>query len=189
MALADKFSARERRLLSLIGVVLGALLVAGLPIGLELMVRERRDRNNELRQALADVQDARIRVRERASKKDAIASRYAKTPPSLASFIEQAARAEKLEVSDSNDHPAVPIGKMYSERSTVVHLKKAGMYAIAKFLERIEQSGNAVSVTRLNIRKRGGEPDSFDVEVGVSAYDRQEPKKPAAPEPEKDKKP
>ena len=31
----------------------------------------------------------------------------------------------------------------------------------------------------LNVRKRAGEPDSYDVEVGVSAYDRTE----AAPAP------
>jgi general secretion pathway protein M len=45
-----------------------------------------------------------------------------------------------------------------------------------------------VAVSRLNIRKRAGEPDSYDVEVGVSAYDRTEtaaaPASPGAP-PEK----
>ena len=48
------------------------------------------------------------------------------------------------------------------------------MRPIAKFLEAIEKSGYPVAVTRLNIRKRAGEPDSYDVEVGVSAYDRTE---------------
>jgi general secretion pathway protein M len=150
-------------------------------------VRARRADNEELKTALSDVQEARGKLRDRQAKKDAITARYAKRAPSLAGYIEQSARALKLEVTDSVDRPDVPVGKRYIERSTTVHLKKAGMYAIAKFLEGIEKSGNAVAVTRLGIRKRTGEPDSYDVEVGISAYDRIE--KPAAPEPDKDKKP
>ncbi len=53
------------------------------------------------------------------------------------------------------------------------------MYAIGKFLESIETSGMPLSVTRLNVHKRPGEPDSYDSEVGVSAYDRVE--KPITP--------
>ena len=82
------------------------------------------------------------------------------------------------------DRPEVPHGKRYTERNTVIHLKKAGMAAIARFLESIEKSGMAVAVTRLNIRRRAGEPDSYDVEVGVSAYDRSE-----LPDTKEEKKP
>jgi general secretion pathway protein M len=70
------------------------------------------------------------------------------------------------------DRPDVPIGKKYVERNTVIHLKKAGMLPVSRLLEAIEKSGHPVSVSRLNIRKRSGEPDSYDVEVGVSAFDR-----------------
>jgi general secretion pathway protein M len=93
----------------------------------------------------------------------------------------------KLEVTDSVDRPEVPHGKRYVERSTVIHLKKSGMYPIAKFLESLEKSGLALAVTRLEIHKRSGEPDSYDVEVGVSAFDRNE----QAPsgDADKDKKP
>jgi general secretion pathway protein M len=54
------------------------------------------------------------------------------------------------------------------------------MYAIAKFLESLEKSGYPIDVSRLNIRKRTGEPDSYDVEVGVSAYDRSEAPAPSS---------
>ena len=43
---------------------------------------------------------------------------------------------------------------------------------IAKFLEAIEKSGYPVEVSHLSLRKRVGEPDSYDVQVGLSAYDR-----------------
>ena len=179
---------RERRLVGILGMILAVVVIIGIPIGMELLVRARRADTEELKQALSDVQEARGKLRDCQAKKDAISSRYAKRAPPLAGYIEQTARAQKLDVTDSVDRPEVPVGKRYIERSTTVHLKKAGMYAIAKFLESIEKSGNAVAVTRLGIRKRTGEPDSYDVEVGISAYDRIE-KPVAAPEPDKDKKP
>jgi general secretion pathway protein M len=191
MALFDRINLnpRERRLLGGLGVVVALLVVLGVPIGMQLLVSSHHDENEELRQALATVQVARSKVHERQARKDAIAHRYARKAPPLAGFIEEKARAQKLEVSDSVDRPDVPQGKRYVERSTTVHLKKAGMYAISKFLESIEQSGNPVAVSRLSIRRRTGEPDSWDVEVGVSAYDRVEtPAKPAA-DSDKDKKP
>lgn len=77
----------------------------------------------------------------------------------------------------------MPHGKKFEERQTVVRLRKSGMLPIAKFLEKIEQSGQPVAVTRLNIRKRSGEADSFDVEVGVSAFDRKEAAKKDAQKP------
>ena len=75
-------------------------------------------------------------------------------------------------MTDSVDRPDVPHGKKFVERSTTVHLKKSGLLPIAKFLETLETSGYPVEVSRLALRKRVGEQDSYDVEVGVSAYDR-----------------
>jgi general secretion pathway protein M len=174
---------RERRLAIIMGGFLGFLVLIGLPVGLESLVHAKRSDNEELRTALESVQGARAQVRERQMKKDSIAQRYAKRAPALAGFLEQAARAQKLEVTDSVDRPEIPHGKRYVERNTVIHLKKSGMGAIARFLESIEKSGMSVAVTRLNIRKRSGEPDSYDVEIGVSAYDRNE--QPAPPPEEK----
>ena len=83
----------------------------------------------------------------------------------------------------------MPHGKRYVERNTVIHLKKSGMGPIARFLEAIEKSAYPVAVSRLNIRKRAGEPDSYDVEVGVSAYDRSEPAPAPTTAPAPEKKP
>ena len=49
------------------------------------------------------------------------------------------------------------------------------MLPLAKFLEDIEKSGYPLSVSRLNLRKRSGENDSYDVDLAVSSYDRSEP--------------
>lgn len=171
---------REQRMASIAVYVIGAMLFLAVPIGLQTLVSSRRSENEELRGAMTAVNDARAQIRERAERKASISLRYGKKAPQLAGFLEQHASAHQLQVTDSVDRPDVPHGKKYVERNTVIHLKKAGMAAIAKFIEDIEKSAYPVSVSRLNIRKRAGEPDSYDVEIGVSAFDRSDA---AAPPP------
>lgn len=174
-----KLSPRDQRAVTVGGIVLGVLLILGLPVGLAVTSASKRAEVAELRSALMQVQAARGKVRERKAREESIASRYGRRAPALAGYLEQSARTQKLEVSDSVDRAEVPHGKRYVERNTVIHFKKAGMRPLAKFLEGLEQSGHPVSVSRLNVRKRSGEPDSYDVEVGISAYDRAEAPKPA----------
>jgi general secretion pathway protein M len=182
---------REQRVASLAVIVLGVFLVLAVPVGLSMLVSSRRADNEELREALASVNGARAKIRERKEKRESIGRRYQKKAPQLAGFLEQNASANRLQVTDSVDRPDVPHGKRYVERHTVIHLKKSGMLPIAKFIEAIEKSDYPVAVSRLNIRKRSGEPDSYDVEIGVSAFDRNEPAPPAAasPSPTAEKKP
>lgn len=180
---------RERRMVVVLGSVVAIIALIALPIGMELVLQSQQAENEALRSALSDVQEARTAVHERQSKKEAIAARYEKRAPALPGFIEDAARKQKLEVTDAMDRPEVPVGKRYMERSTIVKLKKAGMLAISKFFESIEKSGFPVALTRVNIRKRTGEPDSYDVEVGLSAFDRKAEEKAPEPAPDKEKKP
>ena len=175
-----QMNARERRLLAILGFAGAVILLLAIPFGLEALVRSDVSDNDDLRAALADVQEARVPVRERQAKKDAIAARYARKAPALAGFLEQTARTQKLEVTDSTPLPDVPHGKRYVEHGTDIHLKKTGMLALSRFLEALEKSGYPLAVTRLSIRKRSGEADSYDVEVGVSAYDRAEPTPPVS---------
>ncbi len=176
MAMLDRFNLnpRERKLVQALIVVFGVMLVLGVPIGLESWVSSKRADNDALRDALDNVQASRTTIHERQAKKDAIAGRYANRAPELAGYLEATAKKQKLEITDSVDRPPVPIGKRYTERSTTIHLKKAGLLALSKFIESIEQSGSPIAVTRLNLRRRMGEQDSYDVELGVSAWDRAE---------------
>ena len=172
---------REQKVATAALFVLAGVLLLAIPVGLSMLVSSRKSENEELRTALANVNGARGKIRERQDRKSSLASRYGKKTPPLAGFLEQHASANKLQVTDSVDRPDIPHGKRYVERNTVIHLKKAGLAPISRFLEAIEKSGYPVAVTRLNIRKRAGEPDSYDVEVGVSAYDRNDPSSSASP--------
>lgn len=173
---------REQRIASMAILVLGVALVLAVPVGLSSLVSSRTADNEELKETLATVNGARAKIRDRRERKSALVTRYAKKTPQLGGFIEQQASIAKVQIADSQDHKDNPVGKQYVERYTVVHLKNTGMGAIARFMEAIENSGYPVSVTRLSIRKRVGEPDSYGpVEVGVAAYDRNAPAPAAAP--------
>jgi general secretion pathway protein M len=178
----DRLAPREQRLVGALAVILTVLLTLALPVGVSLAVGVRRDANQQTLDAIARIKGAREEIRARQAKREAIARRYANKAPALAAVIEKAARDNKLDVPESRDNPDVPHGKKYLERTTVVRLRKAPMLALAKMLEQLEQQGMPVSISRLNVRRRGGEKDSYDVELGLSAFDRTEPSK-AAPAP------
>ncbi|MCL2778550.1 MAG: hypothetical protein FWD73_11145 [Polyangiaceae bacterium] len=167
-------SPREQRIATIGLLVGGVMLLLAIPFGLSMFIANKKADNEEIRAALTAVNGARVQIRERQERKNSIAARYQKKAPPLAGFLEQNATANKLQVIDSADHPEVPHGKRYVERNTAIHFKRAGLMPIAKFLESIGKSGYPVAITRLNMRTRSGEADSYDVEVGVSAYDRTE---------------
>lgn len=167
---------REQRVASIASIVLAVVLLLAIPVGLSSLVASRRADNDELKETLSAVNGARAKIRERQERKSSIVTRYQKKTPQLGSFLEQQASAAKVQLSDSQDRPDTNHGKQYVERNTTVHLKNSGMGPIAMFLEGIEKSGYPVSVTRLSIRKRAGEQDSYGpVEIGVSAFDRNAP--------------
>jgi general secretion pathway protein M len=174
-----RMNVRERRLATILGGFVAFVLIFAFPIYLEAKVHSERGTLEELHTALDDVQSARGQIRDRQARKSSIAVRYQKRAPALAGLIEQLANVEKLEVVDSVDRPEQPHGKRFTERLTTVHLKKAGMLPIAKFLEAIEKSGYPVMVSQIDLRKRAGEPDSYDVELTISAFDKVEPAAPA----------
>jgi general secretion pathway protein M len=181
----DKLEPRERRLLGILTGLVLVLLVLALPMYAWSAVRDARDGNDQVRDLISDIYKARMGVGELRAKQEALLARYSKPAPALAGFIEDAAKANNITLADSQDKPEVPhgTGKRYTERMTVVKLHKVGMLNLVKLLEKIEQSGHPVAISRLNIRPRSGEPDSYEVELGVSAYDRKADPK----EKEKDK--
>jgi general secretion pathway protein M len=177
----DKLEPRERRLLGALGAIFALFIILLLPLGLWNYVRGKRAENQDVRDLIDQIYDARATIAERKAKRDSIVARYAKPAPPLATFIEEAAKENGATAADTQDLPEVPHGKRYSERSTKVKIHKIHMLALAKTLEKIEQSGYPVAVTRLNLKPRSGDPDSYEVELAVSAYDRKAEVAAAAP--------
>jgi general secretion pathway protein M len=168
----EKLEPRERRLLTALGGILGVFIFLLAPIGIVTMVSSKRSENDELRSLVDSIYAARGTISERKAKHDALLARYSHGAPPLAGFIEEAAKANNIGAAESQDRPEAPHGKRYSERMTVVKMHKVGMMNLSKMLEKIEQSGYPVAITKLNIKPRSSEQDSYEVELGVSAFDR-----------------
>ncbi len=163
---------RERQLLGVLVTVFGVLVVLALPVGVTAMVASKRSDNEALRDTIEKIQQARPAVLAQKAERDQILKRYKQPTPALAAFLEQMASQSGVEIPESQDRAVVPHGKKYEERSTKIVLHKVGMLNLVKFMEKIAQSGHPVSVTRLDVRKRATEPDSYDIEMIVSAFDR-----------------
>lgn len=172
----EKLEPRERTLLTVLAGVFGSLILLVIPVLLWSMVSSQEDENQEIRDVIATIEESREKIAERKADRDALLARYAQKAPPVAGLIEDAARQNGISLAESQNRPDIPHGKRYTERLTVVKLRKVGLLALSKTLERIAQSPYPVSITRLNIKPRGGEPDQYDVELGVSAYDRKEEK-------------
>lgn len=191
MTLADRIARldeREQRLLNAGLIALVVLLVFLLPIGLTALEHSRRSENQALRDAADNLSDNRDQIERAKLEKAATLQRYAKPAPPLAALLASLASEASIEIPESQDRQAIPHGKKYSERSTKIALHKIGMLKLSKLMERIEQTDYPVSISSLNIRKRGPDPDSYDVEMVVSGFDRNAAadkvaKKPATPAP------
>jgi hypothetical protein len=176
----DALQPRERRLLAVfvgLFVVISVLLI---PIGVSAMLSEQRSRNEELKGTIGRLFAERDQILEQQSKNQRVLSRYKTPAPALASFLDGHAKQLEIEIPEFKDKPPVPHGKEYEERATEISIKRVGMRNLVLFMEKIAQASFPVSITRLNLRKRGTEPDSWDVSMTLSAYHRTVVDKPLA---------
>jgi general secretion pathway protein M len=174
----DRLDAREQRLMLILAGVVGFMFVVAVPIGLFAIATSRAKENDAIREITRAITDARSELDVRDAQRQKVLARYARPTPPLAGFLEQLATLHTIEIPESQDRPIVPHGgKRYEERSTKIELQKVGMKNLVLFLEGIETSGFPVRISGIDLRKRATEPDSWDVSLIVSAYDRKETEK------------
>jgi len=175
----DQLEPRERHLLGILAAVFVVMLLVLLPLGLTALISSRESDNDDLRDVIEEIQQSREAIHKRQAQRDAVLARYADPAPPLAGFLAKLASESQLEIPESQDRALVPHGKKYDERSTKIVLRRVSMLNLVNFMERIAQSPHPITMSRLDIRKRGTEVDSYDVELIVSAWDRKGDKGPA----------
>ena len=168
---------RERRLLSSFVAVLSLLVLIVAPFLTMKAVWAKQSENEALRKAIDSLVEAQPALQKSDAQRQSILARYGKAAPPLGAFLDNQARQNGIEIPESQDRPVVPHGKRFEERSTRIQLRKVGMANLARFMESVEKSQFPIIFSRVDIRKRLSESDSYDVEVIASAYDRKEPLK------------
>jgi general secretion pathway protein M len=178
----DALEERERKLLVIFLGVLGVMVVFLVPFFVAMSVSSQADENERIREVIQSIADERVTLGRRQADSGRVDKRYGRKAPDLAGFLAQTAERAGVEIPETQDRSTVPHGKTFKERVTKISVRKVGMLNLSNFLSQIENSGYAVSISRLKIRKLSNIDDSFDAEVEVSAFVREEKKKPKAQE-------
>ena len=168
----ERLEDRERRLLGILVLVVVGLVVVLMPLGVAALLSAKQSENEELRTIIEEIQQSREALRKRAAERDRVTLRYSRPAPPLAGLLDGLAKQSAIEIPESQDRAVIPHGKRFEEKSTKIVLRRVGMLNLVKFMESVEQTGHPVSLSTLNIRKRGTELDSYDVELVVSAFER-----------------
>jgi general secretion pathway protein M len=182
VSLGDRWAKLEPRERTLLGALIGlfvAIVVIGVPVGLYTTVSSMRDENQEVKDTIDSLLESREKLEKQRAARDAQAARYARPAPAMAAFLEDAARANQVELAETTTKPDLPHGKKYVERITVSKMRKTGLRGLAKTLERIARSGYPGAITRLGIKPKVGEPDQYDVDISISAFEKKSDKKKA----------
>ena len=171
---------RERRLLGFAALIAGIGIILAPPIALLAVLHSKKSDVEAVREAITSIEAQSDAIQHAKAEKLALTERYRSPAPQLQAFLAKLASDVGVEIPESQDRQIVPRGKRFDERSTKVTLRKVGMLKLVRFLEKIELSGHPIKVSQIDIRKRP-DPDSYDVDLVVSAFDRKAPEpKPGA---------
>lgn len=183
MTLRDRFEAlapREKRLLGILAAVAGVLILAAIPVGVMALLGDAETTHDELVEAIERIEAEGEGVRERQAERDAILRRYDTSVAALPGLLDKAAQGAGISIPESKEPSPVAHGKKFEERFISLTLRKVGLLELVKFMEKLSGTAEPISISKLNIRKRGAEPNAYDVQMTVSAYHRIAPKEKAA---------
>jgi type II secretory pathway component PulM len=169
----NRMSARERRLLSILGGALGGcgvLLVSYLVVD---AFRTMSQENQDMREAINAIAKHSDEYRDAKAQVTAIQKRIGTEPPQLAADLEAAAKEAGIQIPETADRPDSAAGKHYVEHSLDVKLRKVDLKSLATFLSKVETGRALVLITRLDIRRSfGGDGTSVDVDLTATTFER-----------------
>jgi len=179
MSIQDRLAAlepREKRLVGILVAVFAVMIFMAIPFGVSALLGDENEAHAQLTEAIERLETEGDSIRERQEAKEALLARYEKDAPALAGFLSKAASASNLSIPESKPESAIAHGKRYEERPTAISFRKVGLLSLVQFMERVSGGPEPIGITKLNVRKRGAEPDSYDVQMTVAAYHRMQPK-------------
>lgn len=179
MTIQDRLAAlepREKRLLGVMVAVFAGMVLLSVPFGISALLGDETETHEQLTLAIERLETEGDAIRARQEAREALLARYEKEAPALAGFLAKAASASNLSIPESKPESPIAHGKRYEERPTAISFRKVGLLSLVQFMERVSGGPEPIGITKLNVRKRGAAPDSYDVQMTVSAYHRLQPK-------------
>jgi type II secretory pathway component PulM len=169
----DRISPRERVMLAglAFAVVFGIIFIVGYIIfsGLENL----EERNAAMRNALKDLDANRECYLEHRRQTAKIEVRMSRAPLELNRFVETAASAVGVSISESGEINPIT-ADTFTQRGVEIKLRKITITQLAKLLKELESSPHIVQITRLNVHTRWNQHQDLDVEMTVTTYERKQ---------------
>lgn len=167
----EKFSERERRMLTLLGGTFVVCLVGLTTYFVSEKLSSLQAENMAMRQALRDLEAGRDTYQRARAKTAQLEVRMARGGVQLQGFLETAAKESGVEIAETVERQPTPAGKNYTERAVDLRLRRVAIEPLTKFLRRIETGPNLVVVTGLNIRTTDDKHQDLEVELTVSTFE------------------
>jgi hypothetical protein len=181
MALADvvrasfaRMSPKDRKQLAAFAGLLIVGLVGLLWFGSSAVLSDLEAERAATLDALRVIRSERGKIRQRQQARAQILSRYEQRAPALGGFVEQAARAAQVTVSETNDRPSQRVdGGRFERRSVSIRLRQVNLQSLVAFMAQIDNATFPVAITTLRLRKRPSEGNAYDVdEMVITTFDR-----------------
>jgi type II secretory pathway component PulM len=167
----ENLNDRERRMLSVLGAVLAALLLLMPPLLLILDNADLEAQNDELRSTLDQLDQQRSRLARLAQERRNAEQRFLNKTPPLGSFLESEAKKQGLTLQEVTDQPEKTVGR-YLRRSVTVALPQVALTPLIQLLSSIVESGHPVAIDQIQIdHYQSG--DQFNVKLGILTFDKQ----------------
>ncbi|MEY4576952.1 MAG: hypothetical protein RL701_1655 [Pseudomonadota bacterium] len=167
----ENLNDRERRLLTVLGLVALALLLLVPPALLTLSNSELQTQNAELRTLLEQLGNQRGRLLQLAAERKSSEQRYLNKTPPLGSFLESEAKKQGLTLQEVTDQPEKTVGRFQRRSVTVSLPSQTGLTPIIKLLSSIVASGHPVAIQEIQLdHYQPG--DQYSVRLGIVTYDK-----------------
>lgn len=166
----ENFNERERRLLTILGVVLTVLILVIPLYWIAHQNSEIESENDELRAVLDLIVERRDELQQFAAARKAAKARYKNKAPPLGSFLETEAAKYQLTIREVNDQPEKSVGG-YHRRSTKVSINDAGLTGVIRVMADIVQTPYPVAIDHIKIEHY--QPgDKYRFTFGVMTFDK-----------------
>jgi len=131
---------------------------------------------DENARVLDELKEKKTTLSEQLQKKQLEEARFEIATPPLLGLLEKLAGEAGMEIPESRDLPDETIAKKWVHKSAEIRLRKIGLETLVHLMVKIRNENRAypLAITKLNIKKRAGEPNSYDVQMTVSTYSKPE---------------
>lgn len=165
----DNLSDRERRMLSIMGGVLVAVVAFAVVWTTTSALAEVEEERDAVRQVLADIDRAQELLAKRDAERRAVEALYRNKAPALGSYVESRAKEENIEVRQVLEEPEKNING-YRKQSVRVSFSNVALRPMVHLLTRIAEERSPIAIERLVV-EHFGQGDSYKVDVHVASYE------------------